>query len=330
MFFSLIIPVYNRPEEVRELLDSLSHIDYTEDFEVVIVEDGSDLTCKNVVAEFDSKLDISYYFKHNTGPGDSRNYGMQNAKGNYFLIFDSDCILPPHYLAEVSKSLNENYVDCFGGPDQALDSFSDIQKAINFAMTSFLTTGGIRGGSETINKFQPRSFNMGLSKVAFEKSGGFGNIHPGEDPDLTIRLWNLGFETRLFKNAYVFHKRRIDWKKFSIQVSKFGKARPILNSWHPKYSKLTYFAPSIFILLFFAATVLLILGHPTAFIQFILYFFVIFFVSATQNKSIKIGFLSVFAVWKQFYGYGTGFLKSFITIQLLKRKPQDVFPELFF
>ena len=237
MFFSLIIPVYNRPDEVDELLESLSLIAFHKDFEVVIVEDGSSIPCENVVEKFNSNLNISYYFKTNSGPGDSRNFGMRKAKGDYFLIFDSDCIIPKQYLVEVKKELQNSYVDCFGGPDKALDSFSDIQKAINFAMTSFITTGGIRGGSEKIDKFQPRSFNMGISKIAFEASKGFGNIHPGEDPDLSIRLWNLGFDTRLFPLAYVYHKRRIDWDKFSMQVNKFGKARPILNSWYPTYTK---------------------------------------------------------------------------------------------
>ena len=186
LLFSLIIPVYNRPDEVEELLTSLFENDFSSDFEVVIIEDGSTIRCENVINSFKQKLNISYYFKENSGPGDSRNFGMKVAKGNYFLIFDSDCIIPKQYLNEVYKALQNDFVDCFGGPDKALDSFSDVQKAINFAMTSFLTTGGIRGGSEKIDKFQPRSFNMGLSRIAFEKSKGFGNIHPGEDPDLSI------------------------------------------------------------------------------------------------------------------------------------------------
>jgi len=330
MFFSLIIPVYNRPDEVNELLNSLSETDYPFAFEVVIVEDGSTVSCKKIADAFRDKLDISYYFKENSGPGDSRNFGMQNAKGDYFLIFDSDCIIPKQYLSEVSKVLQLKYVDCFGGPDKALDSFSDVQKAINFAMTSFVTTGGIRGGSEAIDKFQPRSFNMGISKKAFEASGGFGNIHPGEDPDLSIRLWNLGFETALFHKAYVYHKRRIDWQKFSLQVNKFGKARPILNRWYPKYSKITYFMPTGFILLFFGAFVLLVFENIYGITAFATYFLMVLFVSTIQNKSLKIGLLSVVAVWKQFYGYGTGFLKSFVLVQVLKKNPQEVFPELFF
>lgn len=330
MLFSLIIPVYNRPDEVDELLESLSQQDYTENFEVVIVEDGSSLRCDDVVRNYAGKLHLSYCYKENSGPGDSRNYGMKKANGDYFIIFDSDCIIPKQYLSEVDKALKQNYVDCFGGPDKALDSFSDIQKAINFAMTSFLTTGGIRGGSEKIDKFQPRSFNMGMSRKAFDASKGFGNIHPGEDPDLSIRLWNLGFETKLFTKAFVYHKRRIDWDKFSVQVNKFGKARPILNSWYPQYNKLTFFFPTVFIIGFFLSIVLLLFNQDTLLQLYILYFLVLFLVSTYQNKSLKIGYLSLIAVWKQFYGYGLGFLKSYIKVIIMKQKPQEAFPELFF
>ena len=330
MLFSLIIPVYNRPEEVDELLESLSQSDYNEIFEIVIVEDGSTVRCQDVAQKYGDKLDISYYYKENSGPGDSRNYGMKKARGDYFIIFDSDCIIPKQYLTEVDNALKQSYVDCFGGPDKALDSFSDIQKAINFAMTSFLTTGGIRGGSEKIDKFQPRSFNMGLSRKAFEASKGFGNIHPGEDPDLSIRLWNLGFETKLFPKAYVYHKRRIDWDKFSVQVNKFGKARPILNSWYPKYNKITFFFPTFFLIGFILAILLLIFNHDLLLKFYFGYFLVLFLVSTYQNKSLKIGYLSLIAVWKQFYGYGTGFLESFVKIIILKQKPQEAFPELFF
>lgn len=330
MYFSIVIPVYNRPDEVKELLESLLETDYTDKYEIVIVEDGSRISCEKVVESFSNELNISYYYKENSGPGDSRNFGMKVAKGDYFIIFDSDCIIPKHYLSEVKKELSTAYVDCFGGPDNALDSFSDIQKAINFAMTSFLTTGGIRGGSEKINKFQPRSFNMGISKIAFEKSEGFGNIHPGEDPDLSIRLWNLGFETRLLPNAFVYHKRRIDWDKFSTQVNKFGKARPILNSWYPKYNKLTYFFPSFFIVGLLFSILLFVFGIKLPIFLYGLYFILIFLVATVQSKSFKIGMFSIIAVWKQFYGYGTGFIKSYIQIILLKKKPQEAFPELFF
>ena len=322
--------MYNRPEEIHELLESVSQTTYKEEFEIVIVEDGSTIRCENVIEKYKSKLKISYYFKDNSGPGASRNYGMKKARGDYFIIFDSDCIIPKQYLTEVETALKNNYVDCFGGPDRALKSFSSTQKAINFAMTSFLTTGGIRGGSEKIDKFQPRSFNMGISKKAYEASNGFGNIHPGEDPDLTIRLWKLGFETKLFSKAFVYHKRRIDWEKFTIQVTKFGKARPILNSWYPEYNKLTYFFPTVFILGFFLSIISLIFAEDLLLKCYFLYFILIFVVGTIQNRSIIIGYLAVIAVWKQFYGYGMGFLKSYILVQVLKNDPKKVFPELFF
>ena len=335
MIFSIIIPVYNRPDEIKELLDSMLLSTYNEPYEIVIVEDGSSISCKEVVDQYASKLNISYYFKSNSGPGDSRNYGMRKANGDYFIIFDSDCIIPNQYLSEVSKELKRKYVDCFGGPDQALKSFSNIQKAINFTMTSFLTTGGIRGGSEKIDKFQPRSFNMGISKKAFEASNGFGNIHPGEDPDLSIRLWKMGFDTRLFTNCYVYHKRRIDWDKFTVQVSKFGKARPILNHWYPEYQKITYWFPTLFMLGLMASFLSLILLFDWNYNDWPLkfyfgYFILIFLVSSIQNLNPIIGLFSVVAVWKQFKGYGFGFLESFFKINILRRKPEVAFPYLFF
>ena len=330
MFFSIIIPVHNRPDEIKELLESLAISEYNSPFEIIIVEDGSSITCKQEIEVFSDQLNIRYYYKENTGPGDSRNFGMRLAKGDYFIIFDSDCIIPKEYLTEVENELTDNYVDCFGGSDAALESFSDIQKAINFAMTSFITTGGIRGGSEKITKFQPRSFNMGISKIAFESSNGFGNIHPGEDPDLSIRLWKLGYETRLFPKAFVYHKRRIDWNKFSIQVNKFGKARPILNSWYPEYSRLTYFFPTIFVIGVYFSIVFLAFGYTLPIVSYIFYFLLILVTATVQNKSFKIGYLSLIAVFKQFFGYGNGFLESYIKVILLKQKPEIAFPELFF
>lgn len=330
MFFSLIIPVYNRPDEIDELLASLTVQNYNDDFEVVIIEDGSTINCQTIVEKYATQLNISYYYKPNSGPGDSRNYGMRVAKGDYFIILDSDCIIPPGYLRSAAENLDRDYVDCFGGPDAALDSFSDVQKAINFAMTSFLTTGGIRGKSEKIEKFQPRSFNMGISRGAFEASGGFGNIHPGEDPDLSIRLWKLGYKTKLFTNAYVYHKRRIDWEKFQKQVNKFGKARPILDLWHPEYKKATFLFPSLFLAGFVFSLIVVLINVTLPLYLYILYLLTVLVLSAVQNKSIKIGLYSVVAVCIQFYGYGLGYAESFLKVHLLKAVPQDAFPELFF
>ena len=330
MKFSFIIPVYNRPEEIEELLESLTKQTYKQPFEIIIVEDGSTIPCEHIVEKYQQKLAITYYLKYNSGPGDSRNFGMTQSKGDYFIILDSDCIIPEGYLTEVSKSLTQKYVDCYGGPDAMLPSFSPVQKAINFAMTSFLTTGGVRGASEKIGKFQPRSFNMGISKKAFEASKGFSNIHPGEDPDLSIRLWKLGFETKLIPFAFVYHKRRIDWEKFYIQVNKFGKARPILNHWYPEYAKPAFFLPSLFVLGFIAGVISEVFNFDWILKIYFAYTVLIFLVSSFQNKNIYVGYLSIIAVWRQFFGYGLGFMESFFKINILRKKPQEAFPELFF
>lgn len=330
MHYSFIIPVYNRPDETDELLASLAKQTFQGPFEVVIVEDGSTIDSRFVVEKYQDQLDIAYYYKSNSGPGDSRNYGMTKAKGEYYIILDSDCIIPQGYLATVDHYLNEHYVDCFGGPDEALSSFTPVQKAINFSMTSFLTTGGIRGGSERLSKFQPRSFNMGISKKAYQASGGFGKIHPGEDPDLTIRLWNLGFDTQLFPKAYVYHKRRIDWKKFYTQVHKFGKARPILNQRYPQYAKMTYWFPSLFIGGLFISLLLLFVGFCSVFSLYLFYFFSVFVISLLKEKSFKVSFLSICAVFVQFYGYGTGFVKSNYILYVLRKKAEEGLPEMFF
>ena len=329
MHFSFVIPVFNRPAEVDELLKSLTFQTYT-NFDTVIVEDGSTLKCDKVINKYKSKLDIQYYFKSNSGPGPSRNYGVDKSNSEYFIFCDSDCIIPPMYLNEVQKQLKINYTDAFGGPDNAHSSFTPLQKAINYAMTAFITTGGIRGGEKSIGNFQPRSFNMGISKTAYSNTGGFGNIHPGEDPDLTIRLWKLGYETQLIPKAFVYHKRRISWTQFYKQVNKFGKCRPILNYWHPKTSKITYWFPTCFIF-GLALGLLLSINYNNSFLicLYIFYFILLLFDSTIRNKNIIIGFMSLFATFVQYLGYGLGFLKAVLFIKVLKYKPEDAFPYLF-
>ncbi|GGW43170.1 glycosyltransferase [Arenibacter certesii] len=330
LFFSFIVPVYNRPNEIGELLQSLALQDYAKSFEVVIVEDGSTVSSETVVASYKDKLDVTYLTKENSGPGSSRNYGMQRAKGNYFIVLDSDCIIPSQYLSIVNASLTKNYVDCYGGPDAAHSSFSQVQKAINYAMTSVLTTGGIRGGKTSVGKFQPRSFNMGISKAAFEKTQGYGNIHPGEDPDLTFRIWKAGYETRLIPEAYVYHKRRIDWGKFYTQVRKFGMVRPILNQWHPGTAKITYWFPSLFCLGLLISLVALFFGLFAPISVYLLYFGLLFVHSFLMNKSVAVALLSLIAVSIQFIGYGIGFLKNSVLLTFSKKEPQVLFPKLFF
>lgn len=328
--FSFVIPVYNRPNEVKELLESLLRQSYTKPFEIVLVEDGSISTSEKVIAEYRYKLDITYLKKENTGPGDSRNFGMRKAKGNYFIILDSDCIVPPDYLTIVSEYLTKEFVHCYGGPDGAHPSFSKIQKAINHTMTSFLTTGGIRGKVSAVNKFQPRSFNMGISKRAFGATQGFGNIHPGEDPDLSFRLWEQGFDSHLISDAVVYHKRRINWLKFYQQVRKFGMVRPILNKWHPRTAKPTYWIPTFFSIFAIIAVVSALWGNFYPLVVLLGYLLAVFIDSGIRNRDIWIALFSIFALLVQFFGYGYGFLLSTIRLRFTKREPQELFPELFF
>jgi glycosyltransferase involved in cell wall biosynthesis len=330
--FSIVVPVYNRPDETRELLESLASQTCRDPFEVVIVEDGSKKTSEAVVEAYRDRLTISYYFKPNTGPGDSRNYGMQRATGNYFILVDSDCILPPDYLQQVLEALKEDYLDCFGGPDDAHPSFNAMQQAISFTMTSVLTTGGIRG--KKTSNFQPRSFNMGLSREAFVESRGFGNIHPGEDPDLSLRLLKLGYQLGYIPNARVYHKRRIDFRSFFRQVYKFGMARPILNRWHPGSARLVYWLPSLFLVFLLTAAVLPWLwGDEIAWLLPIGlggYLLAVLIGSGIKSGSIKAALLAPVALLVQFTGYGLGFLKSTFLLTFSNKEPEKLLPKLFF
>ncbi|WP_432411449.1 glycosyltransferase [Rasiella sp. SM2506] len=328
--YSFIIPVYNRPQEIKELLESFLVLSYTRPFEIVIVEDGSSESAEGIVKEFSEKLCISYFYKENSGPGDSRNYGMRKATGNYFVILDSDCLVPPHYLETVDYFLENSYVDCYGGADAAHINFTPLQKAINYTMTSFLTTGGIRGSKKSITTFEPRSFNMGLSKKAFVSTGGFAKIHPGEDPDLSQRIVKSGFKTVFIPDAYVFHKRRISWSKFHTQVKKFGMVRPILNKWHPNAAKITFWFPTLFVLFSIVSIVCGVFISPILLMPLLGYLGVLFIDASARNKSVYIGCLVIWAVFIQFFGYGLAFLKSTFYISWVGRDPEIQFPNLFF
>ena len=310
--FSIIIPVYNRPNEIHELLESLVTQNFSDAFEVLIIEDGSTQKCDSIVQKYQDQLNLNYFFKENSGAGDSRNFGMKNASGNYFIILDSDVIFPNQYLTAVKIGLENNYTDAFGGADAAHKSFSNLQKAINYAMTSVITTGGIRGNTEAIGKFQPRSFNIGLSKKAFENTQGFSKMKNGEDIDLTFRLWENGFETQLLEEAFVFHKRRASIQQFFKQTFGFGSARPLLNRKYPKTAKLTYWFPSIFIIGLDISILLAIFQYYELFYLYCFYFLLIFLDSLFQNKNVQVAFLSILTTITQFFGYGLGFLNSIV------------------
>ncbi|QNM86047.1 glycosyltransferase [Polaribacter pectinis] len=308
--FSIIIPVYNRPQEIDELLESLTKQDFSDAFEVLIIEDGSENSSKEIVNKYNNQLDLKYYFKENSGAGASRNFGMEKASGSYFIILDSDVIVPTQYLSEVKKALEINYTDAFGGPDAAHKSFTSLQKAINYSMTSVLTTGGIRGKKKGVGKFQPRSFNLGMSKKAFKKTKGFSKMKNGEDIDLTFRLWENEFETQLIEKAFVYHKRRSTIQQFFKQTFGFGTARPLLNKKYPETAKLTYWFPSIFIIGFDLSIIAAIFGYNQLLYFYGFYFLLIFVDSLFQNKNLYVSFLSMITSLTQFLGYGLGFLES--------------------
>ena len=326
---SFIIPVYNRPNEIDELLKSFSVQKGVKDFEIVIVEDGSSNKCENIIKNY-KNLNISYYFKENSGPGDSRNFGMNKAKGSYFVVLDSDIILPNNYCTILLNNLSKNFSECFGGVDDSHHSFNDFQKAVSYSMTSLITTGHVRGGSKTKN-FEPRSFNMGISKKAFLKSGGFGKIHPGEDPDLSIRLKKLGFKTLLYADLKVFHKRRVSLRSFFYQVYKFGIARSILNYKFPESKKITYWFPSIFSIIFLISIILVLFKIDILIFTFYLTYFMIVFIQSSIKNNIWVGFLSILTTLIQFFGYGYGFLKSIILINIFpNKKIESIFPKMFY
>ena len=309
MKYSFIIPVYNRPDEVRELLESLSK-QTLKDFEVLLIEDGSVNRCDTVAQEFDKDLNICYFYKENSGRSLTRNYGMERASGEYLIFFDSDCIIPERYFEIVKARLEEDYVDCFGGPDAAHTSFSNLQKAISYSMTSFFTTGGIRGGKKGMEKFTPRTFNMGFSKEVYKRVGGFKDMF-GEDIDLSLRIQKAGFHTVLIRDAFVYHKRRVSFRSFYRQVSVFGRARVDLYLLHPESLKIVHLLPAAFVL---GSLILILLSFFCiwALLPLIVYFLALFFESLVCNHSLRIAGLSVLTSIIQLGGYGIGFLSAFI------------------
>jgi glycosyltransferase involved in cell wall biosynthesis len=343
MKFSIIVPVFNRPDEVDELLESLTHQSVS-NFEVIIVEDGSSKPCSDICKKYESILDIHYYYKENSGPGQSRNYGAERAQGEYLLILDSDVVLPENYIRAIDEELGHEPADAFGGPDRAHDSFTDTQKAISYSMTSFFTTGGIRGGKKKLDKFYPRSFNMGIRKDVYTRLGGFSKMRFGEDIDFSIRIFKAGYRCRLFPEAWVFHKRRTDFTKFFRQVYNSGIARINLYKKYPESLKLVHLLPMVFTV----GTILLILISLIGFILMVcdtkqwlglcampwipifLYALIIFSDSTLSNKNVKIGVLSIASAFIQLIGYGLGFLESWWKRCILGKDEFSAFEKTFY
>lgn len=322
MFFSVIIPLYNRPQEIDELLHTLTQQTYTQ-FEVLVIEDGSKNDARAIVQGYQDKLDVRYYFKENEGQGFTRNFGFKLAKGDYFIIFDSDCLIPPGYLETVKNYLYEHKLDAYGGPDAAHGSFTPVQKAISYSMTSPFTTGGIRGSKKNMGgQFHPRSFNMGISREVWEKVGGFILTRLGEDIEYSIRIHEAGFKIGLIPKGVVYHKRRTNFSQFYKQLHFFGRARINIYKFFPSQLKLVHFFPALFTL-FIIFTVLLNLAGVelarTCNILIGLYFLMIFFHSWAVNKSVKVAILSIIAAFVQLMAYGLGFMQDFWRRIILKQ-----------
>lgn len=326
---SLIVPVFNRPDEIDELLESLSN-QTCKDFEVVIIEDGSTNRCDKIIEGYEDELNIKYFFKDNSGPGQSRNYGFERASGNYCVFLDSDCVIPPEYVDVVKNSLSNSFVDAFGGPDRAHKDFSTIQKAINYAMTSFFTTGGIRGGGEKLDKFYPRSFNMGYSREVFNETGGFSKMRFGEDIDMSIRILKSGFKTRLIKEAYVYHKRRTNFRQFYKQIHNSGIARINLYKLHPNSLKIVHTFPSLFLIGLIALIILSSFWSIIFLAPIVLFTVLVLFDSTLKNKSVAIGLLSVLTSFIQLIGYGLGFIRSYWKRIILSKGEFSAFRKNFY
>jgi len=324
-FYSVVIPIYNRPDEIKELLESLTKQTFT-NFEVIIVEDGSQIKCEQICHSFKDKLNIQYFYKENSGQGFSRNFGFEKAKGDYYIVFDSDCIIPENYFETVDHFLNKNPLDAFGGPDAALDSFTIVQKAISYSMTSFFTTGGIRGGNKQLEKFRPRSFNMGISKEVFEKTGGYNITRMGEDIEFSIRIEKAGFKTGLIPKAKVYHKRRTKLSQFYKQLFFFGRGRINIFRFYKSELKAVHLLPVSFVLaLFFWLSTalwqwdLFQLGAAVLAVYFIL----IGIDAFIKTKNFLVAWLSLITSFIQLFAYGMGFLKESF-VYLRQPEPEGV------
>ncbi len=327
-FYSVIVPVYNRPNEVDELLESLTKQTY-KNFEVIIVEDGSSILCKDIVDNYAKELDIKYFFKENTGPGFTRNYGAEQASGEYLIMFDSDCIIPEKYIEIIEKELAKTNVDAFGGPDKALDTFTPIQKAINYSMTSFFTTGGIRGGKKKIDRYYPRGFNFGIRRSIFDILNGFSKMRFGEDIDFSIRIYQNGYYVKFIPNGYVYHKRRTDFKKFFKQIYNSGIARINLYKKYPNSLKIVHLLPSIFTI-YTVLSIILLFIYPFVIVPIVLFSMIILIDASVKNNNLIIGCLSIIASFIQLFAYGTGFIIAFCNRIILKRENFSAFEQNFY
>lgn len=312
MLFSVIVPVYNRPHEIDELLESLTKQTFS-DFEVLIIEDGSSETCETIVQKYADRLDIHYYVKPNSGQGFSRNYGFERARGEYLVVFDSDCLIPPLYFETVVHALQDQSFDVWGGPDRAHPSFSRLQRAINYSMTSPLTTGGIRGEKRMVDTWHPRSFNMGIHREVYEATGGYERTRKGEDLDLSIRIRKAGFTIRLLSDAWVYHKRRDTPSHFLRQLHFFGRARISIKRKHPDSFRWIHLLPTFFLIYLFGALVSSIqLGTLWPLVPYVVWAGCLILHARWSKEPLIVSLLVVGTSTLQLVGYGAGVVQEWI------------------
>ena len=339
-FYSIIIPSFNRADELSELLKSFEQLDFPKDaYEVIIADDGSTDTTAELVKKFQDKksFTLTYCSQQNKGLGAARNLGMENAAGDFFVFVDSDVTVPPHWLNEIDLGLSREKADAFGGPDTYLDSFPALLKAINYSMTSFITTGGLRGKKgRKLAKFYPRSFNMGLSRKLQEKIGGFGNLRHGQDIEYSSRIIRSGAKVFFAEKAFVFHKRRTNLRRFLRQVFNWGIARINLYQIDPSMFEPLHAAP--------AAALILVLTVSAAAVFSPLFFwlFKIGLVSgllvllfsmadaAIKYKQLKPSFYLPLVIPIQVFAYGAGFIYNFIRRAVFKKDVKTGFKKNYY
>jgi len=338
--YSIIIPCFNRADEVAELLESISQLKFDPaQFEIIISDDGSTDNTKKLVEQNKSKLqcDLIYLTQNNSGPGAARNHAMENANGDFFIFIDSDVTLSADWLFHIDLTLVEKKADAFGGPDSYREDFSPFLKAVNYSMTSFITTGGLRGKKgKKLARFYPRSFNMGLSRELWKKIGGFGSLRHGQDIEFSHRIIESGAQVIFIDQAVVYHKRRTNLRRFYKQVFNWGVARinlykinkKMLEPLHSIPAVLTFVAVTLLVLsLIFDLIKTIVLWGFSAGILILIYSMID---SIRIYKSIKPALWLPLVMPAQVLGYGFGFIYNAVRRIVLDKDEKVGFKKSYY
>ncbi len=319
IFISVITPSYNRASELEHLMRSISaqSIDHNL-FELIISDDGSTDDTEALINSWQEKasFSIKYISQENKGPGAARNHGLEKSIGELILFIDSDCEAHPKWIETIVDEYHKSEFDACGGPDGGKKDFTLLQKAIDYSMTSFFTTGGMRGHSEKmISKFYPRTHNMGVKRDKYEAVGGFGNLRHGQDIEFSHRIRTSGGKIRFIKNALVYHRRRTSLRQFIKQVFNWGVARINLGKIDTAMLEPVHFLPSLSILL--SLFIILIIyqldwGISEIFLLFFSPLSIICLLGALNKKDLRVFPILLLVIPIQIFGYGLGFLQAYI------------------